>query len=358
MNARISLLTLSFLSASACPAVAGQSAEADAITLDPAPSRWRFGAGYAPLLGLKAEFSGLGMFNSAFNARPTGGGLDYDYDDGFVHLDSSGNIGDQTWNWGYDSDSQFDPSGGGSISYTISNSLTDAGARESRKAESGVECFGYLDMGAVGIPMLKDKGACWGFRGGVHYSHIEIGNQAVLTSGITTMTDRFNLGGTIPPLAPFSGSFEGPGPLISDMPARSSAIGGQAVVAGSRDLDVYLTTLSFGAYLAIPVCRSFAVTLEGGVNAGIASGSYDFQSTTTIKDLGSRQSSGNDSGTRMLPGLYMGLSGIYQINESWAIQAAGRYQYMDNFDLEANGSEAILSFDSAFIVSLGVLHTF
>lgn len=358
MNARFFLLSLSLLSVAACPVIAGQHAEADAITFDSAPSRWRFGAGYAPLLGLKAEFSGLGMFNSAFNARPTGGGLDYDYDDGFVHLDSSGNIGDQTWNWGYDSDSQFDPSGGGSISYTLTNSLADAGARESGESESGLECFGYLDMGDTGIPMLKERGASWGFRGGVHYAHIEIGNQSALTSGITTLKDRFNLGGTIPPLAPFSGSFEGPGPLISDLPARSSAIGGQAVVAGSRDLDVYLTTLSFGAYLAIPVCRSFAVTLEGGVNAGIASGSYDFQSTTTIADLGSRQSSGSDSGTRMLPGVYLGLSGIYQISESWAIQAAGRYQYMDDFDLEANGSEANLSFDSAFILSLGALYTF
>ena len=60
----------------------------------------------------------------------------------------------------------------------------------------------------------------------------------------------------------------------------------------------------------------------------------------------------------MLPGVYLGLSGIYKINDSWAIQAAGRYQYMDDFDVEANGSEANLSFDSAFIVSLGVLYMF
>jgi hypothetical protein len=52
MNARIPLQTLSIIVAAVCPATAGQPAEANAITFDSAPSRWRFGAGYAPLLGL------------------------------------------------------------------------------------------------------------------------------------------------------------------------------------------------------------------------------------------------------------------------------------------------------------------
>lgn len=358
MNARISLLTLSFLSAAAGHATAGQKAEADAISFATPPSRWRLGAGYAPLLGLKTEFSGLGEFKGAFNPKPAGGAQDYDYDDGFVHLDSSGNNGDQTWNWGYDNDSQFDPADGGSISYNLTNSNANASATEDHGDESGVECFGYLDMGNVAIPLLKESGATWGFRGGLHYARINVGNQDTLSSGTTTLTDRFNLNGTIPPLAPFSGSFNGPGPLIGDSPDRSITSASQALVAGTRELDVHLTTLSLGTYLEIPLCRRFHVTLEGGLNAAIASGSYDYESSTTITGLGTRQSSGTDSETTVLPGLYLGMSGIYQLNDAWAIQAAGRYQYMDNLDLESNGSGANLSFDSAFILSLGALYSF
>lgn len=358
MNARTSLLTLTILSAAYPAAWAGQPADADAISINSTPSRWRLGAGYAPLLGLDVDFKGLGNFRTGIQAPPTGGGVDYDYDDGFVHLDSSGNAGGKTWNWGYENAGQLDPANGGSISYTLTSSVANAGVGENNEAESGVECYGYYDMGAVGISGLKEHGATWGFRGGLHYARVNVENQSTLASATTTQTDRYNLDGVIAPLAPYSGSFNGPGPLISDSPNRSVAAGPQALIDGARELDVHLTTLSFGSYLEIPVCHHFNVTLEGGLNAGIASGSYDFQSATAITGLGTRNSSGSDSDTTVLPGVYLGLSGIYQLNESWAIQAAGRYQYMDHFDLEANGSTANLSFDSAFVVSLGVLYSF
>ena len=357
MTTRIPLMTFSILSVAANSVLAGEPA-AEAVTQNPAQSRWRFGAAYAPLVGLKTEFGGLGRFNSAFTPQPLGGGRDYDYDDGFVHVDSSGNLGGQTWNWSYDNASQLDASGTGSINMSITNSSANAGATDDNQAESGFEGFAYFDMGAVGIPMLKEHGATWGFRGGVHYAHVNTGNSSTLTSGTVTVTDNFQLGGVIPPLAPFTGSFNGPGPLIGDSPGRSIQSGIPAFVAGTRELDVHLTTLNLGTYLEMPLTRKFSVTLEGGLSAGIAAGSYDYQSSTSIAGVGTKASSGGDSDLTLLPGLYVGMSGIYQINPSWAIQAAGRYQYLDDLDLESNGSHASLSFDSAFVISLGALYSF
>ena len=91
------------------------AATKDAITQNPTASRLRLGAAYAPLVGLKTEFGGLGKFNSAFTPKPLGGGRNYNYDDGFVRVDSSDNMGDQTWNWSYDNDSQFNAADGGSL---------------------------------------------------------------------------------------------------------------------------------------------------------------------------------------------------------------------------------------------------
>jgi hypothetical protein len=45
-------------------------------------------------------------------------------------------------------------------------------------------------------------------------------------------------------------------------------------------------------------------------------------------------------------------------SDSVRIRAAGRYQYLDGFELESNGSSASLSFDSAFVLSLGALYSF
>ena len=365
MTARISLLSLSFLSAAANIVSAGEppaSTKDAMITQKPASSPWRFGAAYAPLVGLKTKFGGLGQFNSNFTPQPLGGGRNYDYDDGFVHLDSSDNLDDQTWNWGYDNANQYDPSGSGSINLSITNSLADARTSDDNQAEAGVELFAYFDMGTVEIPVLKERGATWGFRGGVHYAHVENGSHSILTSGTVRLTDSFDLGGNIlipdDPFTGFSGSYEGPGTFLGDSPDRSIGAGTPAFVEGSRDLDVRLTTLSFGTYLEIPVAPKFSMTLEGGLNAGLASGSYDFDSSTSIAGLGTQNSSGSDSEFSLLPGFYLGLSGIYQLNESWAIQAAGRYQYLESFDLKSNGSNASLSFDSAFVLSLGAIYSF
>jgi len=359
MTARISLLTLSVLSVVASPARAGEPANPPPADSAPAaPSRWRFGLGYAPLLGLKTEFSGLGTFHSAFAPQALGGGVNYNYDNGFVHVDSSNNAGGATTNWGYQNNSQYHVAGTGSIDYTLTNSLANGRADEDSGAQQGFEGYAYLDMGAVGIPALKDRGATWGFRAGLHYARVNVDNGGLVAADITTLTDSFALGGTIPPSAPFSGSFAGPGPLLNDAPTRSVATGGQALVVGARALDVDLTTFSLGTYLELPLARNFSVMLEAGLSAALASGTYDFHSATSITGLGTQQSSGHDSSTSVLPGVYVGLDAIYQLNQAWAIQAAARYQYMHDYTLDANGSSAALSFNSAFVLSLGVVHSF
>ncbi|MES2441058.1 MAG: hypothetical protein V4584_18490 [Verrucomicrobiota bacterium] len=361
MKSRFSLLTLSILGAASIPARAGEPAEPATVAEISAPSvksPWRFGAGYAPLVGLKTDFDGLGGFSSPFEQKPVGGTVDREYDDGFVRVDSSDNFGGETWNWGYENAGQYNPANGGSVDYSLTNSLANGRTGQDSNAAAGVELFTYYDMGAVAIPGLKEHGATWGFRGGLHYARINVDSGNTLSTDLSKLTDRFTLDGVIAPLAPYTGSFGGPGPLINDSPDRTITTGGQALVVGSRDLDVHLTTLNFGSYLEVPVAPRFAMMFEAGVSAAVASGSYDFKSATTATGLGTQTGSGSDSGTSILPGLYLGLGGTYQINRSWSIQAAGRYQYMDEFELGDNGSNAVLSFDSAFVLSLGALYSF
>ena len=332
----------------------------DAITLPEAASPWRFGTGYAPLIGLKTEFTGLGKFNSNFKPQPTGGGQNYNYDDGYVRVDSSGNIGGKTWNWSQSSDTQVNRSNGGSIDFSITHSVSNGRAEEDASANAGVELYTYYDMGAVGIPGLKQHGATWGFRGGLHYAHIDVESNNSIRSDLTTLTDSFALEGVTLPTTPNQGSFYGPGPLINDSPSRNITIstGGRALVAGSRHLDVDLTTFNFGTYLEVPVAPKFDLLFEAGVSAAVASGSYDFESSTTATGLGTQASSGSDSETSVLTGFYLGVGGTYQLSDKWSIQAAGRYQCMEDFELGANGSNASLSFDSAFVLSLGALYSF
>jgi hypothetical protein len=362
MKSHLSLTAVLLVAAGPTAVLAGsmadESAKTSMVTPDPTASRWRLGLGYAPLVGLKTEFSGLGNFSPAFPTQPLGGGVDYNYDDGFVRVDSSDNLGGETWNWGYENASQYDPSGLGSIDYTLTRSLADGSAEEDGGGEMGVQLSAYYSMGAVTLPALEKHGATWGFRGGFNYNHVDMDSRSTVSASTTTVTDRFNLGGTIAPTAPYSGSFNGPGPLIGDAPSRTFGSGASALVSGSRELDVHLSVFSVGSYLEFPVRPNFSLMLEGGLSAGIASGSYDFLSKTSISGLGTSTSSGSDSQTSVLPGFYLGLEAIYQLNKNWGIQAGGRYQYMDELELESNGSSATLSFDSAFILSIGTVYSF
>ncbi|MGJ8673163.1 hypothetical protein [Rubritalea sp.] len=359
MNARISLLTLASLAVITAPASAGVEGDVFVVTeKSGTPSKWRIGVGYAPLFGLKTKFTGLGKFASSSTLEPLGGGVDYNYDDGFVHLDSSGNIGNQTWNWGYTNNSQYNTASGGSITMSQSNSLANGRAEERDDAMTGLELQVYYDMGSVNLLEFGGTPARWGFRGGIHYANINIENRDGITSDINVLTDHFNLNGVIAPLAPFAGSFAGPGPLISDSPTRTSTNTGTAFIAGNRELEVDLTTFNFGGYLEIPVSSKFGMTLEGGVSVAVASGSYSFVSVTTVPGLGTQTSTGRDSSTKMLYGLYLGVGTTYQIDPSWAVQMSGRYQFMEDFDVGANGSKAYLNFDSAFLLSTGVIYSF
>jgi hypothetical protein len=221
-----------------------------------------------------------------------------------------------------------------------------------------VEVFVYYDMGAVNLSALRDLKATWGFRGGLQYSRINLGNHNLISTQFNTITDSFDLGGTIAPLAPYTGSVGGPGPLLGDDPTRSSVVSDAGLVSGDRDLDVDLIVATLGSYLAIPVTREIDFLLEAGVSLGLARGSYDFSSETTIAGVGTQQSSGNESSADLLPGVYFSLGGTYHLTERFSLIGSGRYQYMSSFDLETNGSKASLSFDSAFILSFGGVYSF
>jgi hypothetical protein len=115
-----------------------------------------------------AEFSDLGEFRNPLVPQPLGGGQIYNYDDGFVRLDSTGNAGDLTWNWGRDNAAQFDPAAGGSMSYSISNGLADGKASDSDDFAPGLEAFAYYDMGELPALNLGGGPARWGLKATLH----------------------------------------------------------------------------------------------------------------------------------------------------------------------------------------------
>lgn len=325
---------------------------------EPARSRWSLGGGFAPLVGVDARFSGLGNFSNPLAALPLGGGQNYVYDNGFVGVDSSGNAGGLTWNWGYDNNAQYSVAGD-SLDYSISNSLANASVEENGGLNGGFEVFGLYEMGEIPSLQLRGRPSRWGLKATFHYANISIDNGSTLTSDVTRVNDSFALNGVLPPLAPYSGSFGGPGPLLGDAPSRSvSTIADGAIVTGSRDLDVDLFSLSVGPYLEFPITDRFSVSTELGLSLAIASGDYDFRTSTTIAGAGTQTSSGSGSETSFLGGVSLGANAIYQFTEKWSAYGGVKYQYFGDFEIDAGDSTAELDFGSAFQFGLGAIYRF
>lgn len=320
--------------------------------------KWRFGTSFAGFVGVKTSFTGLGTFQSAFAPAALGGGTNYNYDDGFVRLDATGNAGGLTWNWGYNNASQFNPAGTGSISSSISNSAAN-GAIEDSSGGAGFEFMAYYEMGEVPWSAEGKKRPVWGMRSAFQYARLGGNSRQDANGDVIRTTDSFDLGGIIPPAGPYAGTFAGPGPVIADAPTRTTqVIAGGANVAGYRQFDTDLFSLNFGPYMEFQVQEKLSFGVEAGLALAIASGTYRHESTTTIAGVGTQTTSGNGSRTAFLPGGYLGVNATVEVNEKWSIYGAARYQYMKDFEVSAGGSQAQLSFGSAFVLSAGAIFRF
>lgn len=322
-----------------------------------APSHWRLGAGYAPILGMKADFAGTGNVPTIPNIA----GQNREYLDGYVRVDSSGNAGGDTTFWNYGSTAQ---EVGGNIAFQSlaagasgsgGSSITDS----SVSAAAGFEFYGFYDMGFATILGLKDKGATWGLRTGIQYANVDLNNGSAGSGTVSTFTDTFDLGGNPAPGPGFPSSFTGPNQLLSDV-ALTRTFGGSTNVqiSGNRSLNVHLAISQWGSYLEIPVSKKIDLKLEGGFLLALASGSYDYTNRVGVGSSVGQTVRGSNSRTRILPGFYAGLGLSYEITEHLSILTNIRYQFLRSYEITANGSTANLDFSGAYVLGISALWKF
>src|SRR5437868_6977375 len=175
------------------------------------PNRFSFGARFG--MNFKASFKNTPLAGgTTVNTGPATGGADHTYNDGYVRVDSSGNAGGVTWNWGYQNNSQVvgdtlqfhavqsDPASGGS-----NNKVSD-------DPQVGIELIYQRVIGSF------SSSGNWGLEAGFGYTDLDVRGNAG-TGSVTT--DTFPLNGVLPPGAGYNGTFSGPGPVIGDTPTRT-----------------------------------------------------------------------------------------------------------------------------------------
>ncbi len=278
---------------------------------------------------------------------------DRTYNDGFVGQDAGTALDGDTWNWGYDNAGQvqgdqlvYSATGFQSV-FSEVRGAPAGGPSRSRDLEGWAP---HLQFDARSPHRLGPFRV--GFTAGLDF--VKTDGSLAFSNFSQSQTrqdfrldyvDRYDLGGIIPPLAPYAGSVGGPGPIIPNVPA-------------SRDVTPVLTGTETGLY-SNRVSSSFdlnALSLTLGPTLSLSHGRFDFAVSAgfslNIYDWEARQDetlsattaggtatfatwSDRDHGVKFRPGLYLQGETAYQINDLVGIAGFARLDVAEDFTVGA-----------------------
>lgn len=342
----------------AAPTVLAQSSSPDAVPsvnldLPPAPSANRIGLSYRMGFNAPVSFKNLGGFPAQSVARYTPDGDRYNYDNGYVLTDSSGNAMGYTRYWGYDSASQASST---AINVERSSSVATASSNDHYDAPmSGFELTYNREL-------IRKKSWRGGLEGAFGYTYMSVHDSGNQTANVTRVNDTYAFQGVpneIPP-APYTGGYSRPGPVIGASPSSSTTdvLQDAASITGSRDFSANLFSFRLGPYFEIPLSKSLAFTLGGGFALMCVNSEFSYNETVTIPGVGSVEHRASGSGTGWLPGGYVAGAFSWALSDAWAFVAGAQFESVGRYTQTLNGEQATLDLSKTIFVTLGLSYSF
>ena len=308
----------------------------------------RVSAAARMIWGIEANFGQAPTTGVGNLAGPlTGGGLDRIYDDGYVKRDGSGNAGGLTSNWGYQKGSQIE---GDSVAMHSVSGLSTA-------AQNGVgddPRFGF----EVTVSRNFDRSGRVTLGGLVafNYTGVDIRSTTPVAGVATLLTDHYGLGGSLPPQAPFNGSFGGPNILLNDVPERTTTTV-PSTVTGARGIDADLFGIKLGLQFEIELCRAATLSLAVGPTLVYADGDVRFNEQVNYSEH-TVDVSGRGSKSDALVGGFVDVRLNWRLGDHVTLFGGGGFQGVHDLKFEVAGREARLKLGSTWNAVAGVAWNF
>jgi hypothetical protein len=303
---------------------------------DDANADWNhFGADFTMGLNIQTKFTHPGSIPPPIGA---GGAVNRDYNDGYVDVDISGNAGNKTWNWGYQNANQIN---GNTLSLHASSgggTLTDNSDPNLGFDLNYARDLGHTDWGR------------WGFKVALGYTRINVKDDQSLNG--QNITDQYNLGGIMPPNAPYSGNAKGPGVLINSIP--TSRTSDPILITGSRSLDATVGDFRLGPFVDFNLTKRLSLELGGGLDVGLVDSTFTFSETA----VGQATVTGDNKRTECLAGGYAEAGFAYRIWHSASIYAGAQFQYLGDFQQSEAGRGADLDLTQSVFCKIGLQWSF
>lgn len=298
------------------------------------PWQVRAGVAWRQLGGTQLDFgySGSAASPQFFSPNPASGdasaNADRTYDDGFVNIGAATAGTGLTTHFGYVSDSQ-------NVADTLSYSLSGGTALdtpENGSDDDSTEAAPYLEL--VYFMPINDK-LEFGISVNFTYADFDSSIQSALTEYDITTIDRYDLNGVILPLAPYTGSYPGPGVVINNQPtSREQVLTPIATRTVSFESEVELYSLALGGELQWSPAKSCFLNLGAGAVLNYA----DWQAELNAPLIGGDVRESN-RGEEFLWGVYLKAGGGYRITEALTLEAFARYDWNESLAGKAGPAE-------------------
>jgi hypothetical protein len=307
---------------------------------DNTESDWNhFGLNFRAGFNIRATFSEPSSL--AFPAGPGAGlALNHQYDDGFVKVDSSGNQGGVTWNWGYQHASQV--SGDDILMHATG---TEGGSERSTDDPNLGFDFNYVrDLGHY-------QWGRWGIKIASGYTHVNVRDNDPMSVKSETLTDTYALNGVTPPVAPYSGSFSGPGPVLGSEPISRALGTTEEIVTGNHNIDATLVDLRLGPSFNLPLFKRFSVQAGGGLAVGLVDSHFTF---TENNPAAAGSVSGGNNRAGIVWGAYAEAGFAYRFYRSFSVFTGAQFEYLEDFKQSAAGRSAELNLGQSVFYEAGL----
>jgi len=307
---------------------------------------------------ISARFKGFSTLPPpSSSTRRTPHGDAYNYDDGYVLTDNSGNFGGQSWYWGYD-DSSKQVSGNNVLLSRSSLAGGPSSVSLNDEPSYGAELV-YRHLLST-----KDRLSI-GFELAANYLNLSLSDNRALSADVMRTSYPYSFApGSIPPAAtvdaPYQGSPEGPGFVMSDTPGQpfTTRVAGEAIIQGHRQLDAAIWGLRLGPYLETPVGSKIRLSLSGGVAGGWLDGSASWNETISIGGVQGATLSGSGHANKMLWGFYVAGNVSWQFAPRWSAVAGVQYQDLQDFDHAFGGRQVQVGLSESIFATFGVSFNF
>ena len=315
-------------------------------------------SGWFVRLGGVARFNVKATFTGVHPILPTGV-----YDDGFVLTDNGGGASGKTWNWGSTPSSQII---GNQLVLTRLDGAPNVGLHDINVSNPvlGGELIGGYQFGQFKI---GKRTARIGFEIGYGYSGFSEGMNYSANGIATRTTDSYGgiatptTDGILPPIPPYSGTFAGPGPLLSLQGVPGQPIVSPATTTFQSNIEATMQNFRVGPSLEIDLTKRLSVAFGAGYSSVYADASVRYIETLSFTNPA--MPSVNPANTTIShaewrPGIYAEMRGNYQFTGLIGAFVGGDIQYNKNLNFGDTGHEVTIDLGPTFGAKAGLIFHF